>query len=616
VVSKYFHGPLGTPRRETSVKQLIDRVAKTIARWGGQDGYFASGTETRVFEEELTSILLHQRACFNSPVWFNVGVEDKPQCSACFINRVDDTMESILTLAKTEGMLFKYGSGTGTNFSSLRSSKEKLSTGGTPSGPVSFMRGYDSFAGVIRSGGKTRRAAKMVILNADHPDVLDYINCKADEERKAWALIDAGYDGAFAGEAYRSVFFQNSNNSVRASDDFMRAVENDLEWSTRMVTSGEPCDSYRARELMKAIADAACVCGDPGMQCDTTVNELNPCINSERINSSNPCSEYMFLDNSACNLASINLMKYRREDGSFDVEDFNHTVDVMITAMEIIVGNSSYPTAAITKNSHDFRPLGLGYANLGAYLMSNGLPYDSDAARAVSAAITALMCGRAYRRSAEIADVVGPFARYEENTDCFLRVMNKHEAAVDRIEAQFVDTQLVDAAREAWADAIALGEVTGYRNAQASVLAPTGTIAFMMDCDTTGIEPDIALVKYKRLVGGGVFKIVNGTVPLALRRLGYPEEDVQSIVDSIDDHDTIEAAPALREEHLPVFDCAFEPANGKRSIHYNGHVRMMVATQPFLSGAISKTVNLPNSATPEDIAAVYAASAPSRSTPA
>ena len=605
VVSKYFHGRVGSPERERSVKQLIGRVARTMARWGHKDGYFHSTNDARIFEEELTHILLTQKASFNSPVWFNVGVEDKPQCSACFINAVDDTMASILTLAKTEGMLFKYGSGTGTNFSSLRSSKEKLSTGGQPSGPVSFMKGYDAFAGVIRSGGRTRRAAKMVILNADHPDILEFIRCKANEERKAWALIDVGYDGSFNGEAYASIFFQNSNNSVRVSDEFMRAVENDLEWKTRLVTSGETSDTYRARELMQEIAASAWVCGDPGMQFDTTVNEWNPCIRTARINASNPCSEYMFLDDSACNLASINLLQFRQPDGSFDVESFNHTVDVVITAMEIVVGNSSYPTEAIAANSHAFRPLGLGYANLGAYLMSNGLPYDSDAARAVTGALTALLCGRAYRRSAELAEAMGPFEHFAENRDCFLRVMRKHARAVVDIDARLVDPELLLAAGTAWEEAVALGEYAGYRNAQATVLAPTGTIAFMMDCDTTGIEPDIALVKYKKLVGGGMLKIVNNTLPLALQQLGYSTTAVQQIVDYVDTQDTIEGAPGLLDEHLPVFDCAFRPSKGARSIHYSGHVRMMAAAQPFLSGAISKPVNMPHDATPDEIALVY-----------
>ena len=467
------------------------------------------------------------------------------------------------------------------------------------------MKGYDAFAGVIRSGGRTRRAAKMVILNADHPDIVEFIRCKADEERKAWALIDTGYDSSFNGEAYASIFFQNSNNSVRVTDDFMRAVGE----RSRVA---DP-DDHHGRGLRVPPRPGAhgtdrrfrWLCGDPGMQFDTTVNDWNPCIRTARINASNPCSEYMFLDDSACNLASINLMKFRRADGSFDVESFCHTVDVVITAMEIVVDNSSYPTPAIERNSHAFRPLGLGFANLGAYLMSNGLPYDSDGARAVSGALTALMCGRAYRRSAELAEAMGPFAYFADNRDSFLRVMRKHAWAVDGIDTRHVEPELLQGARVAWEEAIALGEYTGYRNAQATVLAPTGTIAFMMDCDTTGIEPDIALVKYKKLVGGGMLKIVNNTVPLALRKLGYSEVAMQEIVDYIDSHDTIEGAPGLRPEHLPVFDCAFRPAQGERSIHYAGHVRMMAAAQPFLSGAISKTVNMPTEATPEEIATVY-----------
>jgi ribonucleoside-diphosphate reductase alpha chain len=605
VVSKYFHGSIGTPQRETSVRQVIDRVARTISGWGRKDRLFDTETDAAAFQAELTSILIAQRACFNSPVWFNVGVEAKPQCSACFINSVEDTMESILDLAKTEGMLFKYGSGTGTNLSPLRSARERLSTGGTPSGPVSFMKGYDAFAGVIRSGGRTRRAAKMVILNVDHPDIVDFIRCKMDEERKAWALIDAGYDGSFNGEAYASIFFQNSNNSVRVTDEFMNAYEDGRDWQTRAVTSGSAVSKHDPRDLMRLISESTWVCGDPGMQFDTTVNDWNPCIHSARITASNPCSEYMFLDDSACNLSSINLMRFRREDGSFDVEAFDHTVDVLITAMEIIVGNSSYPTAAITRNSHDFRPLGLGYANLGAYLMSNGIAYDSDRARAVAGAITALMCGRAYRRSAEIAAVTGPFARFPENRDCFLRVMRKHASHVDRIDRELVDAELLVAARQSWAEAIELGELDGFRNAQATVLAPTGTIAFMMDCDTTGIEPDIALVKYKKLVGGGVLKIVNNTVPLALRRLGYTQDETDAVVAWIDANDTIEGAPQLDPEHLAVFDCAFKPAKGERTIHYRGHLLMMSAVQPFLSGAISKTVNLPNEATPEEVEQIY-----------
>ncbi len=606
VVSKYFHGALGTPQREKSVRQVIDRVARTITSWARKDHYFDTEADANAFHGELAHILVHQLACFNSPVWFNVGVEEHPQCSACFINSVEDTMTSILTLAKTEGMLFKFGSGTGTNLSPLRSSREKLSTGGTPSGPVSFMRGYDAFAGVIRSGGRTRRAAKMVILNAEHPDIVDFIRCKMDEEKKAWALIDAGYDGSFNGEAYASVFFQNSNNSVRVTDEFMRAYEQGTEWWTRRVTTGEKLEKHDARDMMRLMAESAWVCGDPGMQFDTTVNDWNPCIGTARINASNPCSEYMFLDNSACNLSSINLMKFRREDGSFAVEEFTHTVDVMITAMEILVGNSSYPTEEITKNSHDFRPLGLGYANLGAFLMSNGIAYDSDRAAAVAGAVTALMCGRAYRRSAEISETTGPFARFGENRDSFLRVMRKHASHVEQIDHELVDRELLEAARDSWSDAIELGELYGYRNAQATVLAPTGTIAFMMDCDTTGVEPDIALVKYKKLVGGGMLKIVNGTVPLALRKLGYTEAEGQAIVKYIDDNDTIEGAPELDPEHLDVFDCAFKPSKGQRSIHYRGHLKMMGAVQPFLSGAISKTVNMPTDATAEEIEQIYA----------
>jgi len=605
VASKYFHGHMTSPRRESSVRQLIDRVVLTMGGWARKDRYFDNDADAETFESELTHILVHQMACFNSPVWFNVGVESHPQCSACFINSVQDTMESILGLAKTEGMLFKFGSGTGTNLSPLRSSREKLSTGGQPSGPVSFMRGFDAFAGVIRSGGRTRRAAKMVILDVTHPDIEDFIRCKSDEERKAWVLIDAGYDGSFNGEAYGSIFFQNSNNSIRVTDEFMLAHEQDGDWWTREVTSGHPAQKFRARELLRTAAEAAWLCGDPGIQFDTTVNDWNPCIHTARINASNPCSEYMFLDDSACNLSSINLMRFRREDGSFDVPAFEHVVDVMSTAMEIIVGNSSYPTAAITKNSHDFRPLGLGYANLGAYLMSNGIAYDSDRASAVAGAVTALMCGRAYRRSAEIAAAVGPFARYSENRDCFLRVMRNHRDQVEHIDRELVDAELLTAARTAWRETVEMGETDGFRNAQATVLAPTGTIAFMMDCDTTGVEPDIALVKYKKLVGGGVFKIVNNTVPLALKQLGYAADEVEAIIAYIGANDTIEGAPGIDSEHLAVFDCAFKPSRGERSIHYRGHLRMMAAVQPFLSGAISKTVNMPTEATIEEIEDIY-----------
>ncbi len=549
---------------------------------------------------------MYQKAAFNSPVWFNCGVEPHPQCSACFINSVDDTLESILTLAKTEGMLFKFGSGTGTNLSSLRSSRESLAGGGTASGPVSFMKGYDAFAGVIKSGGKTRRAAKMVILNAEHPDLVDFITCKVDEEKKAWALIDAGYDGSFNGTAYSSVFFQNSNNSVRVPDDFMRAVLDNGTWQTRAVTDGHPMDTHKARDLMRMIAEATHVCGDPGMQFDTTINEWHTCPNSDRINASNPCSEYMFLNDSACNLASINLMKFVDAGGEFDVASFRAAVDTLIIAQEILVDNASYPTKAIEKNSHDYRPLGLGYANLGALLMSRGLPYDGDAGRHYAAAITALMTGQAYVSSARISrDHGGPFAGYERNREPFLRVMRKHRDAMKDINAGFVPDPLFEAGAEAWDEAVELGEEFGYRNAQTTVLAPTGTIGFMMDCDTTGIEPDIALVKYKKLVDGGLLKMVNQSVPGALTRLGYTEPQVKAIVDHIDEMETIEGAPHLREKDLPVFDCAFKPARGVRSIHHMGHIRMMGAAQPFISGAISKTVNVPRDATVEDISQAY-----------
>src|SRR5438067_364314 len=606
VVSKYFRGVIGTPERERSVKQLIGRVARTIHSWGEKQGYFQTAEAGAIFREELTHLLVHQKAAFNSPVWFNVGIEPRPQSSACFINSVEDTMESILTLARTEGMLFKYGSGTGTNLSPLRSSRELLAGGGTASGPVSFMKGFDAFAGVIKSGGKTRRAAKMVILDADHPDIVDFINCKVEEEKKAWALIDAGYDGSFTGPAYSSVFFQNSNNSVRVTDDFMRAVLDDGKWETHAVTTGEVMDSYKARELMCRISEGTHVCGDPGMQFDTTINEWHTCPNTDRIYASNPCSEYMFLNDSACNLASINLMKFVRDDGEFDVVAYKAAVRTLITAQEIIVDNASYPTKAIGENSHAYRPLGLGYANLGALLMSRGLPYDSDAGRDYAAALTALMTGEAYAQSSRIArDHGGPFAGYEKNSEPFLRVMRKHRDALRDINARNVPSELYQAARGSWDDAVELGEQFGYRNAQATVLAPTGTIGFMMDCDTTGVEPDIALVKYKKLVGGGLMKIVNQTVPMALTKLGYSPAQVDAIVDYIDKNETIEGAPGLKESHLPVFDCAFKAKKGQRSIHYMGHIKMMGATQPFISGAISKTVNVPKEATVDEIMQAY-----------
>jgi ribonucleoside-diphosphate reductase alpha chain len=607
VVSKYFRGQIGTPDRERSVRQLIGRVVNAITEWARTQKYFASDADLQAFSDDLKHILVYQKAAFNSPVWFNCGFEVAPQCSACFINSVQDTMDSILKLARTEGMLFKFGSGTGTNLSPIRSSKELLAGGGTASGPVSFMKGYDAFAGVIKSGGKTRRAAKMVILNADHPDIVEFINCKVEEEKKAWALIDAGYDGSFTGPAYSSVFFQNSNNSVRVTDEFMRAVLDDAPWETRAVTDPtRVVDTYRARDLMHLIAEGTYVCGDPGMQFDTTINEWHTCPEADRIYASNPCSEYMFLNDSACNLASINLMKFLREDGEFDAVSYKAAIRTLIIAQEIIVDNASYPTEAIEKNSHAYRPLGLGYANLGALLMSRGIPYDSDAGRDFAAALTALMAGEAYAQSARIArDHGGPFSGYEKNREPFLRVMGKHRDAIRDINARNVPSELYGGAKSSWDDAVELGEQFGYRNAQATVLAPTGTIGFMMDCDTTGVEPDIALVKYKKLVGGGLMKIVNQTVPMALRKLGYNPAQVDAIVAYIDTNETIEGAPGLKDSHLPVFDCAFKAARGNRSIHYMGHIRMMGATQPFISGAISKTVNVPKEATVDEIMAAY-----------
>src|SRR5258706_11515980 len=606
VVSKYFRGQIGTPERERSVKQLIGRVVDAITAWGRKDGYFASEGDLQAFSDELKHILVYQKAAFNSPVWFNCGFEKAPQCSACFINSVQDTMDSILTLARTEGMLFKFGSGTGPNLSPIRSSKELLAGGGTASGPVSFMKGYDAFAGVIKSGGKTRRAAKMVILNAEHPDIVEFINCKVEEEKKAWALIDAGYVGSFTGPAYSSVFFQNSNNSVRVTDDFMRSVLDDSTWDTKAVRDGSVMETYKARELMTLIAEGTHVCGDPGMQFDTTINEWHPCPETDRIHASNPCSEYMFLNDSACNLASINLMKFVGADGEFDTVGYKAAIRTLITAQEIIVDNASYPSEAIGKNSHAYRPLGLGYANLGALLMSRGLPYDSDACRDYAAALTALMTGEAYAQSSRIArDHSGPFSGYEKNREPFLRVMRKHRDAMRDVNGRNVPSDLYNAAKGSWDDAVELGEEFGYRNAQATVLAPTGTIGFMMDCDTTRVEPDIALVKYKKLVGGGLMKIVNQTVPMALRKLGYTQPQVDAIIDYIDANETIEGAPGLKDSHLPVLDCAFKAAKGQRSIHYMGHIKMMGATQPFISGAISKTVNVPKEATVEEIMQAY-----------
>lgn len=601
VVQKYFRGAIGSPTRERSLRQLVDRVANTITQWGIKDCYFRSQDDAMTFRDELAHLLVNQKMAFNSPVWFNVGVELKPQCSACFINSVEDTMESILTLAKTEGMLFKFGSGTGTNMSPLRGSKEPLRGGGSASGPVSFMRGFDAFAGVIKSGGKTRRAAKMVILNCDHPDVRDFIQCKAREEKKAHALIDAGYDGSFNGEAYNSVFFQNSNNSVRVTDEFMQAVVSDGDHALKG-HDGSVVEVVKAKAIWREIAEAAWQCGDPGVQFDTTCNEWHTSPTCGRINASNPCSEYMYVDDSACNLASLNLRKFQLDNGDLDIGAFEHAVDLTILAQEIIVGNSSYPTERIAENSHNLRPLGLGYANLGALLMSRGLPYDSDEGRAYAGAVTAIMGGRAYRMSAQIArDHGGPFAGYAKNREPFLAVMRRHRLHVDRSCHESLRVY----ARQAWDEAIEIGSVYGFRNGQATVLAPTGTIGFMMDCDTTGIEPDIALVKYKRLVGGGMLKITNQTVAEALTRLGYDAAEAAAIIKHIESEDTIEGAPGLRREHLEVFDCAFRPIRGERSIVPAGHVRMMAACQPFLSGAISKTVNMPSDATVDDIEAIY-----------
>ncbi|NUN51663.1 MAG: vitamin B12-dependent ribonucleotide reductase, partial [Planctomycetaceae bacterium] len=605
VVSKYFRGAVGQENRERSVKQLVGRVVDTITGWARDYGYFETEEDLKAFSDDLCHLLVNQYLAFNSPVWFNVGIEKKPQCSACFINSVDDTLESILELAKTEGKLFKYGSGAGSNLSKLRSSREMLSTGGKPSGPVSFMRGYDAFANVIKSGGKTRRAAKMQILDCDHPDVEEFIWCKSREEKKAHALIDAGYDGAVNGEAYQSVFFQNSNLSVRVTDEFMQAVENDALWHFTARTSGQPLGEIRARDLFKQICEAAWHCGDPGLQYDDTINRWHTCKATDRIYASNPCSEYVFLDDTACNLASLNLMKFRREDGSFDVPSFRAACRVSIIAQEVLVDAASYPTPRIGEMSHRYRTLGLGYANLGALLMAHGVPYDSDEGRAYAGAVTAIMTGEAYRASAEVAAAMGPFPGYADNAEAMLGVIAMHRDAAWGLAQAAAPADLVDAARSVWDEALDLGRESGYRNAQVTVLAPTGTIAFMMDCDTTGVEPDIALVKYKKLVGGGVLKIVNRTVPLALEQLGYAPAQIAEIIEHIDRTETIEGAPGLRDEHLAVFDCAFRARNGVRSIVAEGHVRMMAAAQPFLSGAISKTVNLPPDATVEEIGRIY-----------
>jgi ribonucleoside-diphosphate reductase alpha chain len=602
VAQKYFRGRAGSPERESSVKQMIGRVAGTIAAWGREGGYFATDEDAQTFENELTHILLHQMAAFNSPVWFNVGFEESPQCSACFILSVDDTMESILSWNTKEGMIFRGGSGSGINLSSIRSSKEQLSKGGFASGPVSFMRGADAWAGTIKSGGKTRRAAKMVVLDVDHPDVLDFIWCKAREEEKAAALRDAGFDMRLDSESFASIQYQNANNSVRVSDEFMERADRGEDWELTARVDGSVIDTHPAREILDQIADAAWRCADPGVQYDTTINDWHTCPNSGRINASNPCSEYMHVDDSACNLASLNLLKFRTAEGGFDVESFEHAVDVMILAQEIVVSPSSYPTKEIGRNARDFRQLGLGYANLGALLMANGLAYDSDGGRALCAAITALMTGRAYRTSAEVAGALGPYARYAENREPHNFVMRKHrDAAYEIPEELCSDVPLLASARRAWDEAVELGEQHGYRNAQATVLAPTGTISFLMDCDTTGIEPDFSLVKFKELVGGGQMTIVNRTVPPALRTLGYSEPEVEQIEAYLGEHGTIIGAPGLREEHLPVFDVAV----GERAISHMGHIKMMAAAQPFISGAISKTVNLPESATVGDVADAY-----------
>ncbi len=604
VASKYFHGKLGSAQREGSARQLIGRVVNTIVKWGEEGGYFADAASRDAFRDELTHLLVEQKMSFNSPVWFNVGVQPKPQCSACFINSVQDNMESIMGLTKTEGMLFKWGSGTGTNFSTLRGSRETLSGGGIASGPVSFMKGFDAFAGVIKSGGKTRRAAKMVILNIEHPDIVEFIESKVKEEKKAHILIEQGYDASIDGEAYSSIFFQNANHSVRVTDEFMRAAEENRDWWTKNVIDGQPNEKLSAKELLGKIADSTWHCGDPGMQYDTTVNRWHTCKGTARINASNPCSEYMFLDDTACNLASLNLMKYLGPQGEFNVESFKHAVDVTITAQEILVDNASYPTPKIAENSHNFRPLGLGYANLGALLMSMAQPYDSDEGRDLAGAITALMCGEAYAQSARIAEKKGPFPGYPVNREPMLDVIRMHRNAMRGIKPDHVQCELYMGAQGAWDAALELGEQHGYKNSQVTVLAPTGTIGFMMDCDTTGIEPDLALVKHKKLVGGGVIKIVNNTVPQALMKLGYTPEQTSEIVSYIDKNGKIDGALYMKEEHVPVFDCSLATTGG-RSIAWRGHVKMMAAAQPFLSGAISKTINMPEESTIEDIMNAY-----------
>ncbi len=599
VAQKYFRGRMSSPERESSVKQMIGRVVGTIGRWGRDGGYFASEDEAETFEAELKAILVNQLAAFNSPVWFNVGFEERPQCSACFILSIEDSMESILDWIRREGIIFRGGSGSGVNLSKLRSSKEQLSKGGYASGPVSFMRGADASAGTIKSGGKTRRAAKMVVLDVDHPDIEEFIWCKAHEEEKARILEQAGYDMSLDSPDWASIQYQNANNSVRVTDAFMEAVAAGKEWNLTARTDGTVVETVDARKLLREIAEAAWRCADPGVQYDTTINSWHTCPNTGRINASNPCSEYLHIDDSACNLASLNLMKFRREDGELDVDAFEHAVDTVFLAQEILVGNSSYPTAEIERNARAYRQLGLGYTNLGALLMARGLPYDSDEGRAYATAITALMTGRAYRKSAEIAARMGPFAGYQRNAAAMIGVIAKHRAAVGNIEGpSSVPNDLLSACRRSWDDALDVGEVHGYRNAQATVLAPTGTISFLLDCDTTGVEPDFSLVKSKKLVGGGEITIVNKTVPMALEKLGYAPNEVEEIVAYVDERNTVVGAPYVKTEHYPVFDCAI----GERAIHYMGHVKMMSAVQPFISGALSKTVNMPETASVDEVA--------------
>ena len=607
VASKYLHGAPGSSERESGVRALIERVMRTITEWGRKDRYFRSEDDAAVFGDELTHVLVHQRAAFNSPVWFNVGVRPQPQCSACFIISVDDSLDSLLSLQTLESRIFKYGSGSGTNFSTIRSAKETLKGGGVPSGPISFMRAFDAWAGIIKSGGKTRRAAKMLILNADHPDIMDFITCKPEEEKKAWALMDAGYDGSFAarGGAYDSISFQNANLSVRVSDEFMRAVENNGEYALKNVRDGSERERLSARAVLRAIAEATHACGDPGMQFDTTINAWHTVPRSGRINASNPCSEYMSLDNSACNLASINLLKFLLPTGEFDVESFSHTVELLICAQDILIDNSSYPSEAIGRCAREFRQLGLGFTNLGAVLMQLGVAYDSTAGRAWAAAITSLMTAVAYRTSARCAEHMGAFRGYKKNRAAMLDVVRRHRTAAAALKGDAGLTEVLSAGLSAWDDALACGGEHGFRNSQVTVLAPTGTISFMMDCDTTGIEPELALVKYKKLADGGMMKIVNQSVATALERLGYSKDAICAIVTHIEKTGTIEGAPEMNDAHLSVFDCALKPAAGTRVISYQGHLAMMAAVQPFLSGAISKTVNLPSETSDDEIFEIY-----------